>query len=78
MANSIVPNPLPLCRCCGQPMQADRQADGKGSSYLIVTCWNKSCGMYSVTRSLESYRKLTPDDIAAYCEMNRQPVQVAS
>lgn len=71
-------NSIPKCSCilCNGILDTQRQADGKGSFYFLVTCWNKSCGMYSVTRSLESYGKLSPADIADYCEMNRQRLPV--
>ena len=66
-----------LCRDCGQPLDAQCQADGKGSTFIIVTCWQKDCGMYSVTRSLESYLLLTESELADYREMNRLRDEVA-
>jgi len=66
----IVP-PCPVCHDCGQPLDTQPQADGKGGSYLLVTCWNPDCMLRSVTRSLESYLLLTEAELTAYREMNR-------
>jgi hypothetical protein len=65
-------NSIPKCFCivCSKPLDVQRQADGKNGFFYLLTCWDKTCGMYSVTRSLESYGKLSPADIQAYCEMN--------
>jgi len=69
MADLIVPE----CRCrdCGQPLDCQYQADGKGGFYWLVTCWNPSCLLRTVTRSLATYSKLTDSDLEAYREMNR-------
>jgi hypothetical protein len=65
---------MAICKCleCQQEMDAQQQADGKGGSYTIITCWNPDCGMRTVTRSLASYSRLTADEIASYREMNRK------
>ena len=76
MAIQIVP-PCPVCHDCGQPMDTQPQADGKGSSYLLVTCWNPDCGLRTVTRSLESYGLLTESDLESYREMNRTRDEVS-
>ena len=60
-----------LCHDCGKPMDAQRQADGKGGSYIIVTCWNPQCLLRTVTRSLTTYFSLTESDLEAYRDMNR-------
>jgi hypothetical protein len=61
------------CRCreCGQPLDVQRQADGKGSSFPLVTCWIPDCGLRTVTRSLESYLLLTESELQIYRETNR-------
>ena len=66
-----------LCRDCGQPLDAQCQADGKGSTFIIVTCWNPDCMLRTVTRSLESYLLLTESELASYREMNRVRDEVA-
>lgn len=45
------------CRVCGGTLDAKFQSDGKSatSGYYIVTCWNKACGLYTVTRSQFTY-----------------------
>jgi hypothetical protein len=61
------------------PMDVQRQADGKGGSYVIVTCWNPQCLLRTVTRSLTTYSKLTESELEAYREMNRaQSAQAAA
>lgn len=60
-----------VCRDCGKPLDVQTQADGKGGSYQIVTCWEKSCELRTVTRSLASYTLLTESELEAYREMNR-------
>lgn len=70
MAEMIV-HETHLCRDCGKPLDCRSQADGKGSSYLIVTCWNPACLLRTVTRSLATYYKLTETELEAYREMNR-------
>lgn len=66
------------CRChdCGKPLDAQRQADGKGGSYIIVTCWNPICPLRTVTRSLSTYASLTDSDWEAYREMNRDRAEL--
>lgn len=59
------------CRECGQVLDAQSQADGRGGSFLLVTCWNPDCGLRTVTRSLESYGLLTEAELESYREMNR-------
>ena len=59
------------CRDCGMPLDVQRQADGKGGSYVIVTCWNPQCLLRTVTRSLTTYSNLTDSELEAYREMNR-------
>lgn len=45
------------CRVCGGTLDAQFQSDGKSATtgYYIVTCWNKVCGLYTVTRSAQTY-----------------------
>ena len=64
-----------LCHDCGMPLDARGQSDGKGGSYVIVTCWNPQCLLRTVTRSLETYSSLTDSDWEAYREMNRGRAQ---
>ncbi len=66
------------CRChdCGMHLDAQRQADGKGGSYIIVTCWNPQCLLRAVTRSLTTYSSLTDSDWEVYREMNRASAEV--
>ena len=64
-----------LCHDCGKPLDAQRQADGKGGYYIIVTCWNPECLLRTFTRSLNSYVRVTDSEWEAYREMNRQPAQ---
>jgi hypothetical protein len=59
------------CRDCGMPLDTQRQADGKGGFYIIVTCWNPRCLLRTVTRSLTTYSSLTDSELEAYREMNR-------
>ena len=60
-----------LCHDCGKPLDVQRQVDGKGGSYIIVTCWNPQCLLRTVTRSLTTYSNLTDSDWEPYREMNR-------
>jgi len=66
------------CRChdCGKTMDAQRQMDGKGGFYIIVTCWNPDCLLRTVTRSLTTYSNLTDNEWEAYRDMNRLHAQV--
>lgn len=63
------------CHDCGMPLDAQRQADGKGGFYIIVTCWNPKCLLRTVTRSLTTYASITDSDWEAYREMNRSYTQ---
>jgi len=56
-------------------MDVQRQADGRGGSYLIVTCWNPDCDLRTVTRSLTTYVRLTEAELEAYRQTNRLAVQ---
>lgn len=60
-----------ICHDCGMPLDAQHQSDGKGGSYVIVTCWNPQCLLRTVTRSVATYSTLTDSDWEAYREMNR-------
>lgn len=60
-----------FCHDCGMPLDVQWQADGKGGSFIIVTCWNSHCLLRTVTRSLSTYSSLTDSDWEAYREMNR-------
>jgi hypothetical protein len=60
-----------ICHDCGMPLDVQHQSDGKGGSYIIVTCWNPQCLLRTVTRSLTTYSTLTDSDWEAYREMNR-------
>ena len=64
---------LATCNChdCGQPLDAQRQADGNGGFYVIVTCRNAHCLLRSVTRSLTTYLCLTDDELELYRDLNR-------
>lgn len=66
-------SPQAICHCkdCGQLLDSQLQADGKGDFYIIVTCFNPQCELRHVTRSLEGYKQLTPEELEAYREMNR-------
>lgn len=59
------------CRDCGQPLDQQPQADGKGGRYVLVTCWNPDCGLRTVTRSLASYGLLTEAELETYRLMNK-------
>lgn len=74
MAITIVSNCL--CHDCKQPMDVQPQADGRGGYYLLVTCWNRNCLLFSVTRSLVSYSNLTECDFESYRQMNRARMAV--
>jgi hypothetical protein len=74
MCANILPQDC-ICHDCGKPLDAQRQADGKGSFYIIVTCWNPECLLRTFTRSLLSYSTLTDTDWEAYREMNRTMAQ---
>jgi len=60
-----------LCHDCGKPLDAQRQADGKGGHYIIVTCWNPQCLLRTFTRSLSNYSMLTDSELESFREMNR-------
>ena len=64
-----------LCHDCGKPLDTQHQDDGKGGSYIIVTCWNPTCLLRAVTRSLMTYRTLTDIEWESYREMNRAQVR---
>jgi len=53
------------CRACGGTLDAKYQPLGLPDKhgYWIVTCWNKACGLYTVTRSASSYLTF---DLAPY------------
>lgn len=59
-------NSQPVCTCrrCGGTLDAQYQVLGlpHNPGYWFLTCWNKSCALYSVTRSASSYSTfdLTP------------------
>ena len=76
MANLSLQDFPPVCRDCGQLLDVQTQADGKGSSYLLVTCWQRDCLLATVTRSLESYNQLTESELETYREMNRLRVML--
>lgn len=63
--NSQPSNVPSTCRVCGGTLDAQFQLSGKPNKhgYWILTCWNKGCGLYSVTRSAETYPTF---DIYAY------------
>ena len=60
-----------LCHDCGKPLDTKSQDDGKGGSYIIVTCWNPHCLLRTVTRSLDTYTNLSDAEWEAYRQMNR-------
>jgi len=64
-----------LCHDCRKPLDARRQDDGKGGSYIIVTCWNPHCLLRTFTRSLASYSSLTESEWESYREVNRSLAQ---
>lgn len=64
-----------VCHDCGKPLDAQRQADGKGGYYVIVTCWNPQCLLRTFTRSLSNYATLTESDFESFREMNRLQAQ---
>lgn len=55
------------CRCCGGALEAKYQPLGLPDKpgYWIVTCWNRACGLFEVTRSAGSYPTF---DLAPYLE----------
>lgn len=80
---SIPPEPLhpdspqAICHCkdCGNLLDAQLQADGAGDFFIIVTCFNPQCELRYVTRSLESYKQLTEQELESYKVMNRTAVK---
>lgn len=61
-----VPADLPCsCRVCGGVLEAKFQLSGKPNNdgYWILTCWNKTCTLNSVTRSAQTYSTF---DISEY------------
>lgn len=76
MSTPILPDFPPVCRDCGQPLDTCQQADGRGSHYLLVTCWNPECLLQTVTRSLDTYMLLSETELAAYRDMNRARMAV--
>lgn len=68
--NQLPPPPADLpctCRVCGGALEAKSQQSGIPAkpSYWILTCWNRACGLYSVTRSAASYSTF---NLAPYLE----------
>jgi len=64
------PPPVDLpctCRVCGGALEAKQQLTGipEKPAYWIVTCWNRACGLYSVTRSASLYPTF---DLTPYLE----------
>lgn len=54
----LPPADLPTtCRCCGGRLDAKFQASYRPEKpgFWLLTCWNKACGIYSVTRSDVTY-----------------------
>ncbi len=76
MSEIIVSHPCHCCHDCGQPLDCQCQQDGRGGSYLLVTCWNPDCMLRTVTRSLDTYTLMQESDFAAYREMNRKRDEV--
>lgn len=71
-AENSQPLPLPAgvpttCRCCGGQLDIKWQLNGKPNKagYWILTCWNKTCGIYGITRSAPTYLTF---DLAPYLE----------
>lgn len=65
-AAPIPPADLPTtCRCCGGRLDAKFQASYRSEKpgFWLLTCWNKACGIYSVTRSDLTYQTF---DLAPY------------
>ncbi len=57
-APSAVPAGHPtVCRCCGGHLDAQWQAAYRPEKpgFWLLTCWNKTCGLYAVTRSDVTY-----------------------
>lgn len=52
------------CRCCFQPLDAQKQERARGGHYLIVTCWNPKCGMNKVTSVDANYHNF---DLSGFC-----------
>ncbi len=67
------PADLPrTCRCCGGTLEAKQQLTGipEKPAYWIVTCWNRTCGLFEVTRSASSYPTF---DLALYLKKETTP-----
>ena len=63
-----VPANVPCtCRCCGGVLDAQYQPLGLPDKpgYWLLTCWNRNCGLHSVTRTALTYATF---DIAPYLE----------
>lgn len=70
MSEVILSEFPPVCRDCGMPLDCQHQADGKGGSYIIVTCWNADCLLRTVTRSLATYNTISEAELDTYRVMN--------
>ena len=70
MADLSLPDFPPTCRDCGQLLDCQCQADGKGGSFTLVTCWNADCLLRTVTRSLATYNTISEAELDTYRVMN--------
>lgn len=62
------------CRDCGSQLDLVEQARSPrvGGYMQLVTCWNKACLLYGVTREINTYLEMSEADLESYREMNRK------
>lgn len=57
------------CKDCGQSLKTDLQERFTAGPIEIVTCFNRSCTLWSVTLSADVYAAITDEKLESYREM---------
>lgn len=59
-----------VCRCCGGALDIQWQSSGLTDKpgYWLMTCWNRACGLFAVTRTHLTYATF---DVSLYLNKER-------